>query len=209
MEVNNILTMGSVFERFLHVLDLCAKEPILALRQKIRLFEGPELEDTVSDFLFTYPINDDLTCVFIKRLCIVLKTKVEKLFSDFLKDGKYFNVQKNFDLKCSSCPTSNICVEQLMGQVDYHVHSSSMSSTNTVESKLLYVNNKTSEWFNNKSEEEKKDITVQIMKKNRTYMNIEKYRKETLLRKLLTNLKEKEDEIKRKKKKKKMNLTKL
>lgn len=156
MEVNNILSMGSVFKRFLHVLDLCAKEPILALRQKIRLFEGPELEDTVSEFLFTYPINDDLTCVFIKRFCVVLKTKVEKLFADFLKDGKYFNVQKNLDFKCSSCPTSNICVEQLMGQVDYHVQSSSMSSNNTVESKLLYVNNKTSEWFNNKSEEEKK-----------------------------------------------------
>lgn len=201
MGVNNILTMGSVFERFLHVLDLCAKEPILALRQKIRLFEGPELEDTVSDFLFTYPINDDLTCVFIKCLCILLKTKVEKLFSDFLKDGKYFNVQKSLDLKCSSCPTSNICVEHLMGQVDYYVQPSSMSSNNTVESKLLYVNNKTSEWFNNKSEEEKKDITVQIIKKNRTYMNLEKYKKETLVRKHLTNLKEKEDEIKRKKKK--------
>ena len=80
----------------------------------------------------------------------------KKLFADFLKDGKYFNVQKNLDFKCSSCPTSNICVEQLMGQVDYHVQLSSMSSNNTVESKLLYVNNKTSEWFNNKSEEEKK-----------------------------------------------------
>lgn len=52
-----------------------------------------------------------------------------------------------------------------MGQVDYHVHSSSMSSNNTLESKLLYVNNKTSEWFNNKSEEENKKITVQTMKK--------------------------------------------
>lgn len=96
-----------------------------------------------------------------------------------------------------------------MGQVDYHVQSSSMSSTNTVESKLLYVNNKTSEWFNNKSEEEKKDITVQIIKKNRTYMNLEKYRKETLLRKHLTNLKEKEAEIKRKKKKKEDELDKV
>lgn len=94
MEVNNISTMGSVFETFLHVLDLCAKEPILALRQKIRLFEGPEYEDTVSDFLFTYPINDDLTCVLIKRVCIVLKTEVEKLFADFLKDGKYFMYRK-------------------------------------------------------------------------------------------------------------------
>lgn len=86
-------------------------------------------------------------------MCIVLNTKVDKLFADFLRDGKYFNVQNNLDLKCSPCPKSNICEEQLMGQVDFHVQSSSMSSNNTVESKLLYVNNKTSEWLNNKSEE--------------------------------------------------------
>lgn len=92
MEVNNILLMGLVFKRFLYVLDLCVKEFILVLRQKIRLFEGLELEDIVFEFLFIYFINDDLICVFIKCFCVVLKIKVEKLFVDFLKDGKYFNV---------------------------------------------------------------------------------------------------------------------
>nr|XP_034306421.1 uncharacterized protein LOC105334137 [Crassostrea gigas] len=204
MEVNNILSMGSVFKRFLHVLDLCAKEPILALRQKIRLFEGPELEDTVSEFLFTYPINDDLTCVFIKRLCVVLKTKVEKLFADFLKDGKYFNVQKNLDFKCSSCPTSNICVEQLMDRLIIMYNHPQCHQIIP-----LYINNKTSEWFNNKSEEEKEKITVQTMKKTRTFMTLEKHRKQTLFRKHLTNLKEKQEDIKRKKKKKEDELDKV
>lgn len=57
-------------------------------------------------FSFTYPINDDLTCVLLNE-CVVLKTNVEKLFADFLKDFKYFNVQKIL-MKCSSCHTSKI-----------------------------------------------------------------------------------------------------
>lgn len=40
-----------------------------------------------------------------------------------------------------------------------------MLLNNIVESKLLYVNNKILEWFNNKSEEEKKKLLYKLWKK--------------------------------------------
>ncbi|XP_061163864.1 myb-like protein X [Saccostrea echinata] len=201
-EVGNILDMGSVFQRLLYVLDLFIENPILALNNEVSLFYGPYFYDEVFEFLLKTSLNDNLTCVFIKRLCNVLKRKASKLFSEFLSGGKYFNISGNELKECNSCDTNNICLERLMGQLDFKLKASSTSSLNSIESSILYCNNRTEEWLKKKDISEQQEIIDQARSENRTFMLKDREKNEELFRKQTKILEEKEKEARRKKEKK-------
>ncbi|XP_061177421.1 uncharacterized protein LOC133186202 [Saccostrea echinata] len=198
LEVGNILYMGSVYERLLLVLNMFYDDPSLALKQQLRLFYGPQFYDSVSDYLFDCCLHNDLTTVFLKRLCGVLKTKVEKIFSDFLSGGKYFNVNPDVLSECSSCISNNICLERLMGQLDFSLKTGPTSSINTIESSIIFNDNKTSEWLTEKDDSERQLIIENARKENKKFMELQKERKIKLYEEHLKILKEKEEETKRK-----------
>ncbi|XP_062599177.1 uncharacterized protein LOC134260638 [Saccostrea cucullata] len=200
-EVGNILDMGSVFQRFLYVLDLFIENPKLALNNEVSLFYGPYFYDEVFEFLLKTSLNDDLTCVFIKRICTVLKSKGSKLFSEFLSGGKYFNITTTDLPECESCDTNNICIERLMGQLDFKLKASSTSSLNTIESCILYTNNKTDDWLKEKDLSKQEEIINNARTENRMFMQKDKDKQEELFIKQTKILEEKEKEVQRKKEK--------
>ena len=79
--------MSSVYQRLLYVLNAILENPKIVLNNEVSLFYGPCFYDEVYEFLLKTSLNDHLTCVFIKRLCIVLKSKICKLVSDFYQGG--------------------------------------------------------------------------------------------------------------------------
>ncbi|XP_052705489.1 uncharacterized protein LOC128181218 [Crassostrea angulata] len=201
-EVGNILLMGSVFQRLLYVLDLLVENPILALNNEVSLFYGPCFYDGVFDFLLKTSLNNDLTCVFIKCLCSVLKSKVSKLFYEFLKGGKYFNVHQGDLPECNSCSTNNICLERLMGRLDFKLKAASTSTVNSIESCILYSNNKTENWLKDKDPKEQQEIIDSARSQNRVFMKKDRERQEELFIKQTKILEQKENEAKRKKERK-------
>ncbi|VDI46901.1 Hypothetical predicted protein [Mytilus galloprovincialis] len=54
-----------------------------------------------------------------------------------------------------SCPSNNISVERVFGQLDAELKRAPHCSLRTVESKLLYKNNKTAEWLKEKKSRKK------------------------------------------------------
>ncbi|XP_052695015.1 uncharacterized protein LOC128173376 [Crassostrea angulata] len=194
--------MGSVFQRLLYVLDLLVENPILALNNEVSLFYGPCFYDGVFDFLLKTSLNNDLTCVFIKRLCSVLKSKVSKLFHEFLKGGKYFNVHQGDLPECNSCSTNNICLERLMGQLDFKLKAASTSTVNSIESCILYSNNRTENWLKDKDPKEQQEIIDSARSQNRVFMKQDRERQEELFIKQTKILEQKENEAKRKKERK-------
>ncbi|XP_062597563.1 uncharacterized protein LOC134258988 [Saccostrea cucullata] len=198
-EVGTILDMGSVYQRLLFVLNMYYENPLLALKQELRLFYGPQFYDNVSDFLFDCCLHNDLTAVFLKRFCGVFKTKVEKIFNDFLSGGKYFNVTQDILEECSSCVTNNICVERLFGKLDYNLKAGPTTNINTIESVMIFNDNDTKEWLEEKDESELKLIVENARKENRKFMALQKERKDILFQQHIQGLKEKEEETKKKK----------
>ncbi|XP_061186880.1 uncharacterized protein LOC133195007 [Saccostrea echinata] len=200
LEVSSIANMSTVYQRFLYVLNVINENPSVLLNREIKLFEGPDFYDPVCDFLYSVSVNDDLTCVFIKRCTTVLIAKAKKLFADFLDGGKYFNAcSKNFFKECSSCSTNNISIERLMGQLDFKVKYAATSSVNTIESVLMFNNNDTINWLAKKSEDNQRQIINNARKESRTFLLENRRRKEDLLQKHLQIIREKEEETKKKK----------
>ena len=200
-EVGSILHMSSVYQRLLYVLNAILENQKIVLNTEVSLFYGPCFYDEVYEFLLKTSLNDDLTCVFIKRLCIVLKSKVCKLFSDFLPGGKYFNVSNSDFIveECKSCDTNNICVERLLGQLDFKLKAGSTSSINSIESCVLYGNNNTDDWLKSKTSDQQERIICKARTENRQFMNKDNFRKEKLIQKQNEILEEKEEDVKRKK----------
>ena len=110
-------------------------------------------------------------------------------------EGEYSNVS-NCDFiveECKSCDTNNICVERLLGQLDFKLKAGSTSSINSIESCVLYGNSKTSD--------QQEKIICKARTENRQFMNKDNFRKEKLIQKQNKILEEKEEEVKRKKEK--------
>ncbi|XP_048770832.2 uncharacterized protein LOC125676980 [Ostrea edulis] len=200
-EVKNILDMGLIYQRISTILDMFSENPILALKNEVKFFYGPELYDGVSEFLFQTSIYDDLTCVFLKKLCIVFNAKVKKIFNEFLVGGKYFNVNSDSLEECSSCTTNNICLERLMGKLDFKLNSAPVSTLNTIESTITFSDNKTQKWIEEKEQHEQKMIIENARKENLHFMKIEKERKDHLYEQQVQILKGKEEETQKKKEK--------
>lgn len=140
--------MGSVYRRMLDVLDSCTGNPYLLLKRKISLFYGPSLPCTDLEDILYESFNDDITCSIRKKFCSVLKLKCEKLFTSFLQpSGQFFNPSNVLLDKCKSCPTNNISVERLMGQLDKKITDVPTYDVFNLQSTILFNDNKTDEWI--------------------------------------------------------------
>ena len=93
----------------------------------------------------------------------------------------------------------NICVERLLGQLDFKLKAGSTSSIYSIESCVLYGNNNTDDWLKSKTSDQQEKIICKARTENRQFMNKDNFRKEKLIQKQNEILEEKEEEVKRKK----------
>lgn len=71
---------------------------------------------------------------------LFVKLKWDKLFNSFLQpSGQFFNPSNVVLKKCKSCPTSNVSVERLIGQLDKKITDVFL----TYKVHVLYNDNKT------------------------------------------------------------------
>ena len=140
-------------------------------------------------------------CFYLKVLWNFKIQITKKLFSDFLKGGKYFNSNVFLD-DCSSCPTNNICVERLIGQFDFKLKYACTLTTNIVESSLMFNNNKSYDWLSEKSACEQKRITDISRKWNRNFSVEYKKKRELLFQRHIKILREKAEDSRKKKERK-------
>ncbi|CAC5408002.1 unnamed protein product [Mytilus coruscus] len=101
--------------------------------------------------------------------------KANKLFSDFLYGGTFYNADD--DLKTTStartCPSNNITVEQLIGKLESAIKQSPNSSVGAIETKVVYNNNKTQTWLDTKSNADK-EILVKTAIKNTKQVTLDR-----------------------------------
>jgi hypothetical protein len=146
----------------------------------ISLFFGPfKPLSAVVDSLFKPSLDED-TKIILKSLCTALKAKCEKLFTDFLEGGKYYEPSGDTVMETESCPPNNITVERLMAKLDLQMKSAPTANIDTIENCVMFCNNNTISWLQNKDRAEQKLVIEQARKQNDTIIKKRKERQEQL-----------------------------
>ncbi|CAG2192052.1 unnamed protein product [Mytilus edulis] len=174
--------MEPIFQLLIQILETAYENPPFLLQNTLQLLPGPTLPlDPVTEILFKPSFSlDAATESFLKRFCIKLMEKSKSLFKDFLPSGKFFEPSDNSMESTKSCPSNNISVERVFGQLDAELKRAPHCSLRTVESKLLYKNNKTAEWLKEKKESEKGEIINEAGRNNSKFINFSKLKQKKL-----------------------------
>ena len=77
----------------------------------------------------------------------------------------------------------NICVERLLGQLDFKLKAGSTSSIYSIESCVLYGNNNTDDWLKSKTSDQQEKIICKARTEIRQFLNKDNFRKEKLIQK--------------------------
>ena len=136
--------------------------------------------------------------------CILLI--LERQAVDHLPGGKYFqNTKSN-----SVVPATNIASERDFAILDRLMRCKPSASTTCLEALTLWMNNKTAQWFDSKSENEKKHLMDEARRNGQKIRETQKTRKEDLRKARLEKLEKKQkekDDSERKKFETKLNLS--
>lgn len=89
-----------------------------------------------------------------------------------------------------------------MGQLDFKLKAASTSTVNSIESCILYSNNRTENWLKDKDPKEQQEIIDSARSQNRVFMKKDRERQEELFIKQTKILEQKENEAKRKEERK-------
>jgi hypothetical protein len=180
-EKTTALSMGNVYNRLINILALSTENPDLLLTNQISLFFGPFLPPSpVSQSLFKPCHLDIHTRNILTCLCTSLKSKCESLFKDFLDGGKYYEPSFELIEMTKSCPPNNIPVECLMAKLDCQLKAAPSANVSTIESSVMFRNNQTSSWLDEKDDIKQNSIVTSARKQNAYMINQRKERKQQL-----------------------------
>ena len=105
---------------------------------------------------------------------------MKKLFADFLDGGKYHEPTNDTVIETESCPPNNITVERLMAKLDSHMKSAPTANIDTIENCVMFRNNDTISWLQNKDRDEQKLVIDNARKQNDLIIKKRKERQEQL-----------------------------
>lgn len=81
-----------------------------------------------------------------------------------------------------SCPPNNITVECLMAKLDSQLKAAPSANVSTIESSVMFRNNQTSSWLDEKDDIKQNSIVTSARKQNAYMINQRKERKQQLLK---------------------------
>lgn len=138
-------------------LETASANPNFLLQNSLHLLPGPvSPPDLVTQSLFSSTSTDTVTQSLLKRFCTKLREKCSALFKDFLPFCKYFEPTQTLIESSETCPSNNISVERVFGKLE--LHHAPHCSLQTIKSKIIYTNNSTASWLNDKTAADKEII---------------------------------------------------
>lgn len=111
-------------------------------------------DDEVLQALLKPSSNDTVTCKLLKLICEAVLQDCERQLADHLPEGKFSSPTSQLRVQAQSC-NNNICGERVFGQLDHAVKRAPNAKTAFHESKIMYVNNKTHAWLEERSNQNK------------------------------------------------------
>lgn len=147
----NILDLNdTLYELQLSLLQLKDDSTRLLTGKKV-LQNAPVIEDVIYDSLFKEHEVDpesEALCVQAMELisCAVLLI-LERQCKDQLPGGKYWQTSTSFQERYENVPTTNLVGERDFAQLDLLIRTKPAARTVTLESLVMWCNNKTPQWL--------------------------------------------------------------
>lgn len=121
--------------------------------------------DAIYDSLIQPWDHDDKVVVYLSILLPVLGEAAKRLFKDHLPGGCWENVTEDMKEKSRGTSKHNKFAESVFGYLDQLMRKNPNMSILASESYIMFTSNKTKQWLDAKSEEEKKYLVENAMKR--------------------------------------------
>ncbi|CAC5381759.1 unnamed protein product [Mytilus coruscus] len=182
------LEMATTYNTLVDELEKIVKNPALLLDTEYIMFPGHPPEISTFNMAVLKPLVVYSTVIeCLGQMALSILSKCRKFFTNYLPGGKYHNPSLKTINESSTCPSNNISLERMMGQLDHQKTISPNISLTTINAKLMLKNNKTMEWLGDKNEEEsinmaqtRKDAEILKEKYIADDIKIEQERRETI-----------------------------
>ena len=126
-------------------------------------------KDSIYEELFKTSANElleSLTRECLEVMCITCSIMVQSQLKDQLPGGKYYQPSEEVLAETRNCPTTNVLSERDFAAYDRHLRMKPNLSTVAATGVIMFNNNKTLEWLNDKTPEEIK-LLIMVARKNR------------------------------------------
>ena len=117
---------------------------------------------------------------------------------DHLPGGEHDNPSDHKKSSVVSVPKTNTISERDFAQLDRLLRQKPNATTTSLEGMILFTNNKTAKWLNEKSEEEREVLLARARKKSPEWRKLFQHRREEMLLERSKLLREKQLNLKRK-----------
>ncbi|CAC5419301.1 unnamed protein product [Mytilus coruscus] len=159
------LEMATTYNTLVDELEKIVKNPALLLDTEYIMFPGHPSEISTFNMAVLKPLVAYSTVIeCLGQMALSILSKCRKFFTNYLPGGKYHNPSLKTINESSTCPSNNISLERMMGQLDRQKTISPNISLTTINAKLMLKNNKTMAWLGEKNEEDKSIIMAQARK---------------------------------------------
>ena len=172
-----ILDLNDHFNREVDLFDKWSKDASDLIDGSAKLFDNvPVHKDPVFDSLVEPNDNDISTKYLLQNIMTAFVSVSKRQLADQLMGGVHHNPSADLLKQASSCPAHNISGERIFGQLDFNLHRAPNAAVEFVEAKIMFAENKTAQWLNEKTQFEKKCLHDSARKIAR--VNISKSKKQ-------------------------------
>ena len=114
--------------------------------------------DDIMEVLMKDHPDDDIVTECLQWTMKSFEALACQLLQDHLPGGKYHNAEKVLQMETESVPTTNTISERDIGKFDRLLQEKPNETTLAIEGMILHSNNKTSEWLQSKTGDERKAV---------------------------------------------------
>ena len=163
------------------------------------MFDGVSVkEDDIFRSLVARSDYDEQTKTVVGEILASVLEVCKRQLADQLPGGEHFIPSDELVEQAKSCSSHNISGERVFGKLDFNLKKAPNAKIDYLESKIIYAENRTSQWIMQKSEKEK-DALIAVARAS-TQKNIPQVRQlyKDLLREKSEILKQKQKMIEQK-----------
>ena len=154
-----VAAMSNVYQSVVDNLCDWSKDASSLLDGSAKCFSGAKvMMDAVFDALTAPDESDSLVLELLQLLCGTFHTFSSRLLADHLYGGVHSNLSEEARAQTSSVPTTNRVSEKDFALLDPLVREKPNAALIALEGVILFANNKTMQWLNEKDAEEKQRL---------------------------------------------------
>ena len=143
----------------------------------VRILEGRAVfnhevdRDRCWDSLAKVPEQEEEVCNLLTKLLHSMITVMDRQLSPQLPGGKFWDRGAEPEEAAMSCSVSNISGERNFAVVDSILHKAPNVSSAKAEAKVMFKVNKTRQWMEKKTKEERTIVVTNAMKEGKTSLH--------------------------------------